>query len=90
MAMAARTATASGSRVPPGCCATPGLRRRVDDPVWALGVTENLQNVDNTPDIGFLLLMSPDSRAVPACGAGARTLRQTSAVKKFLPGLHPK
>jgi hypothetical protein len=33
--------------------ATLGLRHRVDNHVWTFGITENLQNVNNTPDIGF-------------------------------------
>lgn len=33
--------------------ATLGLRHRVDNHVWTLGITENLQNINNTPDIGF-------------------------------------
>jgi hypothetical protein len=33
--------------------ATLGLRHRVDHHVWTIGITENLQNVNNTPDIGF-------------------------------------
>jgi hypothetical protein len=33
--------------------ATLGLRHRVDHHVWTVGITENLQNVNNTPDIGF-------------------------------------
>jgi hypothetical protein len=32
---------------------TLGLRHRVDDHVWTIGITENLQNINNTPDIGF-------------------------------------
>lgn len=32
-----------------------GLRHRVASHVWTLGITENLQNVNNTPDIGFQL-----------------------------------
>jgi hypothetical protein len=34
---------------------TLGLRHRVDNHVWTLGITENLQNINNTPDIGFQL-----------------------------------
>jgi hypothetical protein len=33
--------------------ATLGLRHRVDHHVWTIGITENLQNINNTPDIGF-------------------------------------
>ena len=33
--------------------ATLGLRHRVENHVWTIGITENLQNVNNTPDIGF-------------------------------------
>ncbi len=33
--------------------ATLGLRHRVENRVWTIGITENLQNVNNTPDIGF-------------------------------------
>ena len=33
--------------------ATLGLRHRVDNHVWTIGITENLQNINNTPDIGF-------------------------------------
>jgi len=32
---------------------TLGLRHRVDDHVWTAGLTENLQNINNTPDLGF-------------------------------------
>ena len=32
---------------------TLGLRHRVDDHVWTVGITENLQNINNTPDLGF-------------------------------------
>lgn len=35
--------------------ATLGLRHRVANTVWTVGITENLQNVNNTPDIGFQL-----------------------------------
>ena len=34
---------------------TLGLRHRVRNHVWTLGITENLQNINNTPDIGFQL-----------------------------------
>jgi hypothetical protein len=33
--------------------ATLGLRHRVDSHVWTLGITENLQNINNTPDMSF-------------------------------------
>jgi hypothetical protein len=29
------------------------LRHRVGHHVWTVGVTENLQNINNTPDLGF-------------------------------------
>ncbi len=32
---------------------TLGLRHRVDNHVWTVGITENLQNVNNTPDVSF-------------------------------------
>jgi len=32
---------------------TLGLRHRVDNHVWTIGITENLQNINNTPDLGF-------------------------------------
>jgi Protein of unknown function (DUF3187) len=32
---------------------TLGLRHRVENHVWSVGVTENLQNINNTPDLGF-------------------------------------
>ena len=32
---------------------TLGLRHRVASHLWTVGITENLQNVNNTPDIGF-------------------------------------
>lgn len=32
---------------------TLGMRHRVDNHVWTLGITENLQNINNTPDLGF-------------------------------------
>ena len=32
---------------------TLGLRHRVGTGVWTIGITENLQNINNTPDIGF-------------------------------------
>jgi len=31
------------------------MRHRVLSHVWTVSITENLQNVNNTPDIGFLL-----------------------------------
>jgi hypothetical protein len=34
---------------------TLGLRHRVASHLWTIGITENLQNVNNTPDIGFQL-----------------------------------
>ena len=34
---------------------TLGLRHRVASHVWTVGITENLQNINNTPDIGFQL-----------------------------------
>ena len=34
---------------------TLGLRHRVASHLWTVGITENLQNVNNTPDIGFQL-----------------------------------
>jgi hypothetical protein len=33
--------------------ATLGLRHRVDSHVWTVGITENLQNINNTPDMSF-------------------------------------
>jgi hypothetical protein len=33
--------------------ATLGLRHRVDAHVWTVGITENLQNINNTPDMSF-------------------------------------
>ena len=30
-----------------------GLRHRSDNMLFTFGITENLQNVNNTPDIGF-------------------------------------
>jgi hypothetical protein len=33
--------------------ATLGLRHRVDSHVWTIGITENLQNINNTPDMSF-------------------------------------
>jgi hypothetical protein len=35
--------------------ATLGVRHRVRSHVWTVAITENLQNVNNTPDIGFQL-----------------------------------
>ena len=32
---------------------TLGVRHRVDSHVWTVGITENLQNLNNTPDIAF-------------------------------------
>jgi hypothetical protein len=32
---------------------TLGFRHRVENHVWTFGITENLQNINNTPDIGF-------------------------------------
>jgi hypothetical protein len=32
---------------------TLGLRHRVENHVWTFGITENLQNINNTPDVGF-------------------------------------
>jgi hypothetical protein len=32
---------------------TLGVRHRVNSHVWTVGITENLQNLNNTPDIGF-------------------------------------
>jgi Protein of unknown function (DUF3187) len=34
---------------------TLGVRHRVQSHVWTVGITENLQNVNNTPDISFQL-----------------------------------
>jgi len=34
---------------------TLGVRHRVQSHVWTVSITENLQNVNNTPDIGFQL-----------------------------------
>jgi hypothetical protein len=34
---------------------TLGVRHRVRGHVWTASITENLQNVNNTPDIGFQL-----------------------------------
>ncbi len=34
---------------------TLGLRHRVENHVWTVGLTENLQNINNTPDLGFQL-----------------------------------
>jgi hypothetical protein len=34
---------------------TIGLRHRSDEFLWSFGVTENVQNFNNTPDIGYQL-----------------------------------
>jgi len=34
---------------------TLGLRHRIDSHVWTVGITENLQNINNTPDMSFQL-----------------------------------
>ena len=37
---------------------TAGFRHRRDDVVISFGITENVQNINNTPDIGFQLGLS--------------------------------